>query len=256
MSWFQVLDFHSQEFMAISSWRDLASREGAWQSTVFVADRASANGTAIAGWHGEPETEIPTLRFPCYVHIADTTQARTCCTLSGDISALIALSCFMESTGQSIAFREAIEKTLIANLSCVHDSAPPGPDAPSSRHRENVLALLLPPDSPANRARAHVLRTSLTGDWTSKRIELHRVGGWRGFNLQQWAVDLAKALLPRAIRPFPRQRWMQSLHTVTEYSLLGCAHHLLPVAGLRWLGPGGQKQTTTGRRAQAISRPL
>ena len=80
------------------------------------------------------------------------------------------------------------------------------------------------------------LERALMGDLTRQQIDIF-VPGSRDdpFDVEEWAEDLAWLLLPRGIELFPRQRWCNSVKTMSEYGLLGACHQLLERAGYLWI---------------------
>ena len=54
-------------------------------------------------------------------------------------------------------------------------------------------------------------------------------------DLQAWATRVARLLFPGAIPPIPRQRWVNSLDSQAQYTLLANCHNLLSRVGPRWL---------------------
>ena len=243
----QCIDFLLKNYVCVDDVRAICDSDDVFHTNAFMGDRAGANDTCITGIHAEPETEIPTLRLPCYAHIADTSQGRCYGTISGDISGIIHLSLYMESGGQVSAFRAAIKYTLLDKVH-VHDAPPPPSDHPRCVHRDLVFHMLIDQSTKEGRARTHALKQRLQGDIQSDVIDVYVIGGREAFDAEEWADATSYDLFPRQIRPFPRTRWLQTLVPVREWALLGNVHHLLKHAGIHWLGQ-------TGKPSQAASKP-
>ena len=78
------------------------------------------------------------------------------------------------------------------------------------------------------------LSKELTGDIRDDSVILRVPGGAPAFDVPAWSRRVAKLLVPTAIETFPRHRWVNSLETLSELSLL-VMHNMLVRAGCKWL---------------------
>ena len=132
------------------------------------------------------------------------------------------------------ALRNCLRDTLLESCLGVRDVALHGPGEGDRVHLAAVLDLCLPAtgDGARRRARPMVL---LSADISQEEFYL-RVPGFpgNGFSVMGGATETAELLLPSAIPPFPRHRWVNHLLPISSWALL-FVHNLLPRAGHRWL---------------------
>ncbi len=66
--------------------------------------------------------------------------------------------------------------------------------------------------------------------------------------VDKWARECACALVPRALRIFPRHRWLTSFDgCIDDVTLLACTHNLLSRASPIWLAALKGKDVTEVR---------
>ena len=216
-------------------WRDLETRcEDVFACDVSCADRASANNVAEDLTYAET-TDVARARFPCYAHIAATSQGRGLSSCSDDITGLISASLQMRSAGATTEFRNCIVQVLLSAINDVLDAAPLPPDAECNVYLAAFLRATMPGTDEGFR-RGKELSRLLMSDIREPGIVL-RVPGTM-LDRSEWAHAVANNLLPAGIKIFPRHRWCNSLETIAEFTLLAGVHDVLHRAGKLWLGDG------------------
>ena len=241
----RVMAFLIQTFTSLDVFRMKADAD-AFHSDIFTMDRASANDTCLDGYTADGKKfDLGTMRLPCFAHAADTVQGRAYASIAGDITGIIAMSLDMQASGSATSLRDDIVAFLKANLD-VHDMAPVPPWDPKRVKRDAMLSVLIPLDSDAAKARLTQLKRLLPVDLESDRLHMNVVGGLAAFNVEEWADETAEALFPKAIPPFPRTRWLQSLSELNEYALLGNCNKVLFRVVNPWLRSRAAKDTDVG----------
>jgi len=181
-----------------------------------------------------------------------TGQGRGFNSVSKDLSGAVAVGLYMKQSGQARSMRRCIADTLFHGVDNVIDAPPLEPHHESRIFLDGLLCLCLP-NSECGRSRHEQLMEELSGDVRQDAIVLRVPGsGADGFDLttwlRGWAARVARLLLPCAISVFPNHRWVNSLGTLSELSLLGGVHNVLTKAGCKWLS-GVPLSDTCGRPA-------
>ena len=73
------------------------------------------------------------------------------------------------------------------------------------------------------------------------------------FDVNQWAEDLSRELLPGSIKCFPRTRWGNGADSDGAYTLLANVYNLLQRVGLRWINEREAKSAAL-RQAAGVQR--
>ena len=210
----------------------------------YTADRATANDASLesraAGLSERDGRSNPSIRLPCFAHVAATIQGRCFAPVGTYITGVIALALVHAAGGEVAAFRKMLIHVLQLGT-VVHSFTNHVRAVGWSSYRDSVLGLLLP-DSIQGKARLQNFRRFLTGDITSDPIEMFFEGGC---DLRTWAEQVAANLLPGVLPLHARHRWVASYDIVGQCALLDLVHGLLRRAGVPWL----QQQTTAKVKA-------
>ena len=219
-------------------WSALCSADpDVFAADIACADRAKANDLTEDSIYAE--SGMPRLRLPCFAHIMATGQGRGFNSVSKDLSGAVAVGLYMKQSGQARSMRRCIADTLFHGVDNVIDAPPLEPHHESRIFLDGLLCLCLP-NSECGRSRHEQLMEEFSGDVRQDAIVLRVPGsGADGFDLttwlRGWAARVARLLLPCAISVFPNHRWVNSLGTLSELSLLGGVHNVLTKAGCKWL---------------------
>jgi hypothetical protein len=206
-----------------------------------TTDRDSANLRLQRAWmHADPHT--PHLYLPCQIHCLSTVQGKSLSTLDRDVSGTIALAVAMQPGRAVLTFRAALATSLEKFIDVFPDSVLPSNNHPDIVAKHALWDLLLPAGLPSSSQRKATLHFYLNG-FVSDRLE--HVGN---ASKQHIAREIAAALLPCAVRLFPRHRWCTSRQTFAEAALLAslCSGKVFVQAVEIWFSRSASKYTSSG----------
>lgn len=129
-------------------------------------------------------------------------------------------------------FRDELREVLLASV--VLTDVPPDPQSEARLRRDALFDLCLPARRVCDIHQRASLEVLLSGDF-SKDAVLWVVPSVQLADLSAWATRVSCLLYPCAISPIPRQRWLNSLDSQAEYTLLANCHNLLARVAPRWL---------------------
>ena len=198
-----------------------------------TCDRAGSNLRAEAALQFFDTPGHARLRLSCHVHQLSTVQGRAFDIVPDAISGCIAVALTMKRGSAVEDCRQALVAVLLESVQVVEGGAPYLVGSPQHIYRKAVFDLLLDV-SVSGRKRRCTLEACLNGDLSDETILWFAPAG-KG-DPQKWARDTACALLPSAIKLFPRNRWVLSMGCVAELALLSVCHNLFSRAVAKWLG--------------------
>ena len=207
-------------------------------TAAFTLDRDGANNRAVKGIEGE---QTPTMRLPCFVHIASTSEGRALNSVDADITGVIGLSLTQKSLGEYDKFKDALAAVIKQSVR-PHLGRPPPDFHPDMQLRNKLLDLALPLHPPGSgltsqqplMRRRFELKSLLTGNILLEQIDVWMPGPCP-LDIDAYSQRLAKALFPDIIELFPRSRWILSQAALAENALL-CFHKLHERVVPQWLG--------------------
>jgi hypothetical protein len=191
-------------------------------------DKATANDRAFLGLAAS-FPEALSLRLHCDAHVISVVTGRTYGVVNGAISGLVAVALAMKPGGSFTTFKKVIVQTLRACVQVVN-GPPPAEHDPRVRYKRSLFKLL----GVGCEVRQTTLQELLNGDWTSDDILWYKPGGATEAQLQNWAEVVANVLMPKSLQIFPRTRWLSSLDSLSQVTLLACVHNLFSRVVTRW----------------------
>ena len=194
-------------------------------------DRASSNIKSEAVLALEDKAKgILRCTMDCDYHNLDTCQGYVCNLVPTTISGTINLSCTMAAGGSTAALRICMAQVLLDSVVVLMGPYPRGSDACKANNAFWDRCL---PKTLSGYQRKHVLQRNLHSDLTCDTIYLCTLA--ENPDLQRWADETAKALLPCRTPLLQRHRWMQSEAPLTSTLLITYPHSLLHRATPAWL---------------------
>ena len=167
--------------------------------------------------------------MPCDIHGLSTAQGRSVGTMASDISGVIAVGLTCRVHGALDKLRQCLADEL-KEMFVIYDGAFPPPDSDEEVvFKRRVLKSLLG-STAVDKQRYEILDRCLTGGIRGPRLEHH--GSIELLDLVDMVVT---ALLPKCITVFPRHRWLTSINSVTDLSLLCSVNKVFDKAAPKWI---------------------
>ena len=177
------------------------------EAFVTTTDRGAPNLRAEAAERRDAIAGQCRLQLPCDVHKCATVCTSVFNLTPVDISGLIGLGLAQKPAGMIQLLRDCITVLLQTRLRIIR--RPPDLKDEASAHRTALLSLFLGKDVDA--PRRCIVGGFLNGNWKHRRID-HLCGplccnGNRYEDTVAQLPEVANAILPHALRLFPRHRW-------------------------------------------------
>ena len=140
------------------------------RSRMSTSDRASANDASEEALHADAIKEGgPSLRLPCFAHIASTTQQRSFETIPDVISGVVNTSLAKRPMNAPSTFRAHLADFLFRHAHAAEEARPP-PGHSHERRLQAVLQLCSPGTDDRSSLRRTILETCLGGDTTASEL--------------------------------------------------------------------------------------
>jgi hypothetical protein len=153
-----------------------------------------------------------------------------------DISGAIAAALCMRPAGTPAKIRAAMREVIESRVYVYEGSCPPSDSSAEAVYRRRLLQVGIQPDAPQADHRRKVLDRLCNGD--VRREDMIEFYGTK-LDKKRFAKEVARALLPRRLKVFARNRWMLSASVLAELCLLLNFHGIFMAAMKIWLGNHG-----------------